>query len=376
VKIRILCILAIAATAGAQPNPRRATNIAALKGFPGFYHGRPIVLAATVGLDKDQLRATDEGESIHLIFKGNAPDGLDEIRGEFWDIGRMKSDDIRLNGYDLRTTFKMDPDAPWPRPGEVTAIIASAVASTTLPPTPSIRAIALFPNRYIDQKVTITGQFSGRNLMGGLPEAPGKSRYDFVLRSADASIWVINMRPRIRDAVTNKEVEFSLDSRLDTSRWLEVTGTIQQGRGLLWLDAVAGSLKVVKPPQETTTEADEPARVPMGPPPEVVFSTPTDDETDVASNTFVRIQFSRDLDPASLKGRVRAHYFSSQPAAPAAPGVDVTTQYNAANRVIEVRFTKPLERFQTVKVDLLEGILGTDGQPLKPWTLTFSIGGS
>ncbi len=29
-----------------------------------------------------------------------------------------------------------------------------------------------------------------------------------------------------------------------------------------------------------------------------------------------------------------------------------------------------------MKVDLLEGILGADGQPLKPWTLTFSIGGS
>ena len=26
-------------------------------------------------------------------------------------------------------------------------------------------------------------------------------------------------------------------------------------------------------------------------------------------------------------------------------------------------------------VDLLEGILGTDGQALKPWTLTVSIGG-
>jgi hypothetical protein len=375
VKTRILCILAIAATVGAQPNPRRATNIAALKGFPGFYHARPIVLAATVGLEKDELRATDEGESIRLIFKGNAPDGLDEIRGEFWDIGRMKSDDIRLNGYDLRKTFKMDPDAPWPRPGEVTAIIASAVASTTLPPAPSIRAIALFPNRYIDQKVTITGQFSGRNLMGGLPEAPGKSRYDFVLRSADASIWVINMRPRIRDAVTNKEIEFSLDSRLDTSRWMEVAGTIQQGRGLLWLDATAGSLKVVKPPQETTTEAEEPTHAPQGPPPEVVFSTPTDDETDVASNTFVRVQFSRDIDQATLKGHVRAQYFSAQPNGPAAPPIDVTTQYNAAIRVLEVRFTKPLERFQTVKIDLLEGILGTDGQTLKPWTLTFSIGG-
>jgi hypothetical protein len=377
-RIAALAIAAIAATVGAQPNPRRVTNIAALRGFPGFYHGRPIVLAATVGVEKDELRASDEGESIRLIFKGTAPDGLDEIRGEFWDLGRMKPDDIRLNGYDLRTTFKIDPDAAWPRAGDVTAIVASAVAPTTLPPAPSIRAIALYPNRYLEQKVTIAGQFSGRNLMGGLPEAPGKSRYDFVLRSADASIWIINMRPRIRDQVTNKEIDFALDSRLDTSRWLEVSGTVQQGRGLLWLDAAAGSLKVVRPPPETTTEADEPIRVPVGPPPEVVFSTPIDDETDVLQSAFVRIQFSRDLDPGTLKGHVQAHYLESQTVerGEPTPTVGLTTQYSGANRVLEIRFSKPLERFRTMKVDLLEGILGADGQPLKPWTLTFSIGGS
>jgi hypothetical protein len=44
--------------------------------------------------------------------------------------------------------------------------------------------------------------------------------------------------------------------------------------------------------------------------------------------------------------------------------------------VLELKFAKPLERFSTVTVDLLEGILGTDQQPLKPFTLTFSLGGS
>jgi hypothetical protein len=29
-----------------------------------------------------------------------------------------------------------------------------------------------------------------------------------------------------------------------------------------------------------------------------------------------------------------------------------------------------------LKVELQEGILGTDQQPLKPWTLTFALGGS
>jgi hypothetical protein len=362
----------------AQQQTRRATNLAALLAYPGYYHGRPIVIVGKVGLDKDQLRVTDEADhSLHLVFKGSAPDGLDEIRGEFWDIGRMKADDPRLSTYDLRTVFKVDPDGAWPRPGEVTAIVATAVTPAGPAPSPTIRAIVLNPSRYLDQKIAITGQYSGRNLLGDLPDAPAKSRYDFVLRSADAAIWVINMRPKMKDA-NGKDLELGLDARIDTGRWLSIRGTVQQGRGLLWLDAEAGSLAVAKPPTETVTE-DEPVRVPAGPPPEVVFSAPTQDETDVSMSTTVRIQFSRDLDPATLKNRIKAGYLESQSVErgePTTPTAEFTYQYAGFNRVLEIKFTKPLERFRTLKIDLVDGILGTDGQKLKPWTLTFALGGS
>ena len=362
----------------AQPMARRATNLATLLAYPGFYHGRPIVIVGKVGLEANgQVKVSDDSGSVHLVFKGNAPDGLDEVRGEFWDIGRMKLDDIRLSTYDLRTTFMVDPDKPWPRPGEVTAIVATAVAPAAVPAAPSVRAIVLNPSRYLDQKIAITGQYSGRNLLGDLPDAPGKSRYDFVLRSADAAMWIINMRPKVRDA-NGKEIELGLDARIDTGRWLTVKGTVQQGRGLTWIDAEPGSLSLAKPPTETTAD-EEPIRVPAGPPPEVIFSAPIGDETDVPLATTVRIQFSRDIDQATLKGRIRAGYLGSQTGGggeAAAPAADFTFQYVGANRVLEVRFTKPLERFRTLKVDLLDGILGTDGQPLKPWSLTFSLGGS
>jgi len=369
--------VALAATVVAQPAVRRATNLATLVAFPGFYHGHPVVIVAKVGIENNQLRASDDGGSVRLLFKGNAPDGTDEIRGEFWDLGRMKPDDPKLTGYDLRTMFGVDPDVAWPRQGEILAIIATAVTAATTPPAPSIRAIVLNPSRYLDQKVTVTGQFSGRNLMGDMPSAPAKSRYDFVLRSADAAIWIANMRPKVRDA-TNKEVELGLDARIDTARWLEVRGTVQQVRGLMVLDAEAGSLKLSRPPQETTT-TEEPVRVPAGPPPEVVFSAPTEEETDVLQTTNVRIQFSRDLDQSTLRGRIRAHYLESQTVErgePTTPSIEFTTQYNSANRVLELKFAKPLERFRTVIVDLLDGVKGTDGQPLKPWKLTFSLGGS
>ena len=126
--------LSLGTSADAQMTTRRATNLAALVAHPGFYHGRQIVIVGKVALDpRGQLKVSDDDGSVHLVFKGNAPDGLDEVRGEFWDIGRMKADDIRLNAYDLRATFNVDPEAPWPRPGEVTAIIASAVAPAALP---------------------------------------------------------------------------------------------------------------------------------------------------------------------------------------------------------------------------------------------------
>jgi Big-like domain-containing protein len=374
----IICgFAAVLASADAQPAPRRATNLAALLAYPTFYHGRPILIVGTVGLNQNQLKVSDDsGTSINLVFKGNAPDGLDEVRGEFWDIGRMKSDDPRLGAYDLKAVFHFDPEGAWPRPGEVTAIVATAVAPASPPMSPTIRAIVLHPTRYVDEKVTITGQYSGRNLLGDLPDAPARSRYDFVLRSTDAALWIANMRPRLKDA-NGRDIDLALDSRLDTSRWLTVRGTIQRGRGLQWLDAEPGTLAFAKPPSEKPAD-DEPIRVPAGPPPEVVFSAPTDDETDVMLSTTVRIQFSRDLDQSTLKGNIRTRYLESQTVErgePVTPAAEFTFQYNPAARVLEIRFAKPLERFRTLKVDLLDGIKGTDGQALKPWTLTFSMGG-
>lgn len=368
----------VAASALAQPATRRATNIAALLAYPTYYTGRPIVLVGKVSVEKDELRVSSEGGSIRLVTKTNAPDGLDEIRGEFWDIGRMKPEDPRLSQYDLRATFHMDPDGAWPKPGEVTALIATSVTSTQPAQSATIRSIVLDPDRFVDQKVTITGQFSGRNLLGELPDAPARSRYDFVMRATDAAIWVINMRPRIRDT-NGKEVELGLDARIDTGRWLEVRGTVQQGRGLMWIDAEAGSLKFAKPPTETPIATEDQVRVAMGPPPEGIFSAPTEGETDVSLTTGVRIQFSRDLDPATLRGHVHASYVtaeSAQRGEPDTPPINLTATYNAANRVVEIKFAQPLERFRTVKITLGDDVIGTDRQPLKPFTLTFMTGGT
>jgi hypothetical protein len=373
VKRLTLVVLAVATAASAQTATRRSTNLAALVAYPGFYHGRPILLVGTVTTTDNGLRVSDDSGSIRLLSKGPAPEGLDEVRGEFWDIGRMKPDEPQLAGYDLKRTFNVDPVGAWPRPGEVTAIIATAVSQAQLPAAPSIRAIALNPSRYVDQKVTVTGQFGGRNLFGDLPDSPGKSRYDFVLRSADAAIWVSGAQPK------GKGFNLSLDARIDTGRWLDITGVVRMGRGLEWLDVGGDGIQLGKAPTDTPPADTEPIRVSAAAPPEVVFSTPTQDETDVSMSTSVRIQFSRDIDQSTIKGHVRVRYLESQTVErgePTTPTAEFSTQYNAASRVLELKFTKPLERFRTIRIELGSDILGTDKQPLKPWTLSFDLGGA
>lgn len=356
-----LVLIAVAATVSAQPAARRPTNIASLKAYAGFFHNRPILVVGTVTTDDKGMRVSDDNGSIRIIFRGSgsAPDGLDEVRGEFWDIGRMKADEPQLAGFDLQRTFGIDPTGSWPRPGEVTAIMATSISTAVLPATASIRSITLFPTRFLDQKVTITGQFGGRNLFGDLPDAPGKSRWDFVLRSSDSAVWITGQQPK------GKNFNFSLDSRLDSGRWLEVTGTVKTARGLAWLDVKDDGIQLGKAPTDTPPAETEPVRVAPAPRPEVVFSAPTQDETDVSMNTTVRIQFSRDINPTTLKGHIKL-----------TPPAEVATSYIGPTRVLEIKFTTPLGRFSKFRIDLSDEILGTDKQPLTPWTLNFEVGGS
>ena len=99
----VLLLLACASLVSAQPAARRATNIAALAAYPGFFHQRAILVVGKVAVENNGvLRVSDEAGSIRVIAKGNAPEGLDEVRGEFWDLGRMKPDEPRLAGMDLQ----------------------------------------------------------------------------------------------------------------------------------------------------------------------------------------------------------------------------------------------------------------------------------
>ena len=167
-------------------------------------------------------------------------------------------------------------------------------------------------------------------------------------------------------------VDLDVDRRIDTNRWLQITGPLLLDRGLVRIEATR--IALAKAPERPDTDRDEGAPVSSAPPPpaDVVFNSPTDGETDVSASAPVRVQFSKGLAEASLAGRVRASYVGG---APNADGPALKTTYDAANRAIEIRFTQPLEAFRTVKIEILDGATAFDGGPVTPWSLSFTVGG-
>lgn len=182
-----------------------------------------------------------------------------------------------------------------------------------------------------------------------------------MLQSADAAVWVTGLRPRA------KGLDLDPNARMDTGRWVEVTGVVKHGGGLVWLEGQRIA------PAAAPDERARPATVvpPRGPRPEVVFSAPIADDVDVAPAAKVRVQFSRDMKAATFKGRVRVGYVSG----PRPATLAFADTYHDDARELEITFAQPLERYATVRVDLLEGIEALDGAVMAPWSLTFSVGG-
>ncbi len=349
-------VLAAPALSVAQPPSRRLTTIAALRQFPGFFHLQNVLLRGEFKEDggRFSLDAGDGNMRVILDSGVRTPSGGVEVRGQLIDVGRLDPGDPRVPDAETRDASR------WPRPGEELLVRVTAVGEAAPPPSTTIRALALEPWRYEGQKVTVTGNFRGRNLFGDLPGAPGKSRYDFVIRGAEGATWVSGLQPRGRG------FDLDIDRRFDTDQWLEVTGVVAYERGLVRIDAT--QLTAAKAPQ-VIREADEPAAPPpVLPALEVVFSSPTPDEEDVGATSVVRIQFSRGLDPKTFPGAIRVSYPGSNVKPPT-----FQTTYDAGTRALTLRFSAPLEAGR-VQVDVLDTIKAFDGAAVKPWTLTFTVG--
>jgi hypothetical protein len=368
----VVIALVVVGGASAQPTARRLTTVQAIRQYPGYFHLQAVVLRGELVEAGERVTLRSDENEMRVLLGPSAGgaqtrlvDGPIEIRAQLVDVGRLEPGDPRVADY-----IQADREG-WPRPGEELFLRALGIDTARAQATPSIRALALEPWKFEGQTVTLVGQFRGRNLFGDQPDAPKKSRYDFVLRSADASVWVTGLRPRGRG------FDLNVDARVDTSNWVEVSGVVGHERGLVTI--AASKIAAASAPEVTaSTPVEVEVALPPPPPVEVVFSSPSPGETDVSPKSPVRIQFSRSIAPETLEGKIRIAYAGAESAErgePQAPGIEIKTSYDPGTRALELTFTRPLERFRTVRVQLLEGIKAFDGAPVAPWTLMFSVGG-
>ena len=370
--MRLLSLLVVTlcagltATAAPQPASRTATTVEALIGSALFYHGKQVVVQKAVAHDQGLPRLAGTLKPVFVLWKERPNTDAGEIRGEFWDIGRIEPGDSRFAGYDLRQIVDTVLQGRWPSRDQVFVLLGASLLPPNPPSSPTLRAIALTPDSYEGREVRVIGRFKGRNLYGEVPQALGKGKWDFVLQSADGVLWVTGVRPR------GKGFDLDPGARVDTGRWLEIKGVVERVGNLVYINAT--TVQEAAAPSETVAEVEMPER-PKLPPAEVIFSAPVEDDSDVERSAPVRIQFSRDVDPKTIANVVRVTYVQAPdapPDAPKPPGFTVT--YNDGAHAIEVKFAQPLERFQKVRVELLDGVMSLDGQKVKPWTLTFTTG--
>jgi hypothetical protein len=367
-------------SAFAQSSGRHLTTIDALRRFSGYFHLQNVVLRgefvevaaprAANGSTRPGGGAVDvsgsgprlalrsgESEMQVILNDVNPMEGPVEVRGQLIDVGRLTAADPRLGRYDN----KPDPEH-WPMPGEELVLSLTSIAKATPDGTATIRSIALEPWKYEGQTVTVTGQFGGRNLFGDVPASPARDKYDFVLRNPEGAVWVTGLRPK------GKGFDLNVDARVDTSKWLQVSGIIKRDRALVVLEAK--TINAAQPPATRAVAEDAPPPAPKEPG-EVVFSSPTDGETGVSPSAPIRVQFSRGVDPPTLNSRFRLSYVGGEPPSGT---VDVQAAYDVGSHAVVLKLSKPLEAFRTVKIELLDGVKTFDGAPIKPWSVTFSVG--
>jgi hypothetical protein len=366
--VAVLLLTASRIDPGAQTQSRIATTRALLLKNPLFFHTRTVAITDTPQL-LDGVWRLPAAQNKHLIVAFRTAPGTDravEIRGTFIDIGRLSPDDSRIVGAGLREAVEavLGAGAAWPARETFFAITnATTTAADEATQTPSVRALAMAPEKFDGKPVTMRGRFRGRNLLGDMPTWPKQTDFDFVLQAGDGATWVTGVKPK------GKGFDLDPESRRDVGRWLEVIGTATVVDGLPMIRATAVNQST---PEEDLIEADTRPAPPPLPPPTLTFSVPTNDETGVAPDTLVRIQFSRDLKSETFEGRVKVAAVVNG-AATDTPAL--TLNYRPGTLSLELNFDGPLPRFATITIRFLAGITAPDGTPFAPTTLTFYTGG-
>lgn len=217
-----------------------------------------------------------------------------------------------------------------------------------------LRRLLENPEPHCDKRVSVIGKFRGNNLHGDLPFHTKKTPRDFVIKVADAAIWVTGRLPHGKG--------FRLDANRfrDTGKWLEVIG-------VPWMDGENVYLRVEI--ISLTTRPDDPTLEPVAPekpvvrpmPPEILFTLPLNGERGIPLDTVFQIQFSEDMDPASFDDNILLFYAKRSPLP-----LEFQLEYDPGSRTLTVTPTTTFVPEAEIRLVLSQGVLSDDGVALAP----------
>ncbi|GMR22818.1 MAG: hypothetical protein BMS9Abin37_1194 [Acidobacteriota bacterium] len=222
-----------------------------------------------------------------------------------------------------------------------------------------LRELVKAPENYTDREIAVLGKFRGNNLYGDLSIHDKRTPRDFVIKTADAAIWVTGRRPR------GKGFKLDASKRRDTGKWLMIIGTTwkYEPTGTYYLRAE--KVEIAEKPDDkdlTPVKVVHEKKLEIGPPPEVTFSLPLDGERDIPLDSEFHVQFSNDMKRESFNRNVDLLYFDDDGIGNPFPELEVS--YDDVSRTLTVLPNKPLEPGKDIRLILYDGIEDDDGQKI------------
>jgi len=219
-----------------------------------------------------------------------------------------------------------------------------------------LRELVKDPSPHFGKQAVVLGKFRGSNLYGDLSILDKRTPRDFVIKIADAAIWVTGRRPRGKG--------FRLDpaKRRDTGEWLSVIGEPFEEGGKIYFRAV--KVEIAEEPDDPDLEPTKVARAEeeLGPPPEVTFTLPIAGERDIPLASEFRVQFSKDMKEESFHRNVDLLYADDDGIGNPFPDLQVT--YDGPSRTLTVRPGKDLQPGKEIRLILYDAISDAEGQKL------------
>ena len=280
-----------------------------------------------------RVRVVPEPEIAALVRATSRGWAGEEI--EVAGVVRRTGDVAGTPGHEVVFWQYEGPDAG-PAPDDVRAV--------------SLRDVVERADELVGQTVRVVGKFRGRNLFRDLDDAGPRGAW--VLKAKRHAVWVTGHGPSGRG--------FRLNPRLerDTTRWLEVVGTVERRDGHPVLRARTVGLAA------PATFVWNGPRLRPDPRPEVVFTLPLADEEVAAGDARLLVQFSAYMDEESFEGHVRVRIGAG--GAPDRDARRARWTYDDVRRVLVVDPGEPLRGGATVEVALLRGIADVYAAPFEP----------